>query len=193
MKGIRRLEYDTIDIAAPTHLQLLADLAECPVSQLHDLNPALLKNIAPAGRSLRVPKGSGTALAAVLDTVPPEKRAAWRVHRVAGGETLGFIAQRYRVTENSILAANRAGANALEAGDLLIIPVAPVREKPSVKRAGSRRGAAPPHPPAARSAARSAAHRTVSASAKPAHTGPGTYTAANVRPHRTAKHTAAKQ
>jgi membrane-bound lytic murein transglycosylase D len=174
------LEHDTIDIAALTHLQLVADLAECPVSQLHDLNPALLKNIAPAGRPLQVPRGSGAALAAVLETVPPEKRTAWRVHRVVGGETLGLIAQRYRVTQNSILAANRPGASALEAGDLLIIPALPVREKPAVKRAVHRHGA-PAH----------AASATHSASAK--RTRPATYTAANIHPRGTAKPATAKQ
>ena len=174
------LEYETLEIAAPTHLQLVADLAECAVSQLHDLNPALLKNVAPAGTRLRVPKGSGAALAAVLETVPAEKRTAWRVHRVTGGENLGLIAQRYRVTQHSILAANRAGASALEAGDLLIIPAPPVRERAGVKRASHRRSGAAHAPAAARSA-----------SAKGGR--PATYTAASIHPRRTAKRVTSSQ
>jgi membrane-bound lytic murein transglycosylase D len=176
VEGDPALEYETVALTAPTHLQLVADLAECPVSQLHDLNPALLKNIAPGGTPLRVPKGSGASLAAGLETVPPEKRAAWRVHRVTHGENLAAIAQRYRVTKNAILAANRAGASALEAGDLLIIPVAAVREKPAVKRA---------------SHARRASAATHSASGKRSRA--ATYTAANVQPRGVAKHTTAKQ
>ena len=173
------LEYETVEITAPTHLQLAADLAECPLSQLHDLNPALLKNVAPAGTHLRVPKGTGATLAAVLETVPPEKRTAWRVHRVARGENLGVIAQRYRVSQNAILAANRAGASALEAGDLLIIPAPSVREKPAVRRASHRRGAVT-HALAARSG-----------SAKRGR--PATYTAANIHPRRASKRTTARQ
>ncbi len=191
IEGDPPLEYDTIEISAPTHLQLAADLAECPVSQLRDLNPALLKNIAPPGTPLRVPKGSAAALVAVLDTVPPEKRTAWRVHRVAGGENLALIAQRYRVTQNSILAANRAGAGAVEAGDLLIIPAAPIREKPVAKRSAHRRVAAAHGVTAARSTA-AAAHRRTAASPKRANARPATYTAANVRPRRASKPSAAK-
>jgi membrane-bound lytic murein transglycosylase D len=173
------LEYETVEVAAPTQLQLAADLAECPMSQLHDLNPALLKNVAPAGTHLRVPKGTGATLAAALETVPPEKRIAWRVHRVTGGENLALIAQRYRVSQSAILAANRAGASALEAGDLLIIPTAAAREKPTPKRAAHRRPAA--------------AHTAAARSGSAKHIRPATYTAANVRLHRTAKRTTARQ
>jgi membrane-bound lytic murein transglycosylase D len=192
VEGDPPLVYDTVEAVAPTHLQLVADLADCPLSQLHDLNPALLKNIAPAGTTLRVPKGTSAGLAAGLETVPPEKRTSWRVHRVASGENLGSIAQRYRASEKSIVAANRAGAAAIEAGDLLVIPATLIREKPAVKRAAHRRSAAAHSPSAARS---TAARRTAaaSASAKGDSSRPATYTAANVRAHRVAKRLTAKQ
>jgi hypothetical protein len=96
------------------------------VSELRALNPSLLKNVAPEGKALRVPKGTGSTLAAVLDTIPAEKRQAWRVHRYSDGESLGAIARRYRVTERSIIAVNRVVGDSLEEGDLLIIPAAPV-------------------------------------------------------------------
>ncbi len=196
------LEYDTVEVTAPTHLQLVADLVDCPTSQLHDLNPALLKNLAPAGTPLRVPKGLGASLAAGLDTVPPEKRTAWRVHRVTGGESLGLIAQRYGVTQNSIIAANRAGAETLEAGDLLIIPSAAPREKPAARRVAHRRGTAAHqstvarsskspsrHPSTARSA-KSPAHRKTVASSPRSRIRPATYTASNIRPRRSVKRVA---
>lgn len=115
------LAYDTIEIAAPVSLLLLADLAECPVSQIRDLNPALLKNIAPAGWQLRVPKGTA-AVATLLETIPAEKRRSWRAHRVGDGENLAAIARRYRVTEGSIVAANREMNGRPRPGDVLMIP-----------------------------------------------------------------------
>jgi membrane-bound lytic murein transglycosylase D len=135
------LTYDTLEITAPTNLLLLADLAECPVSQIRDLNPALLKNVAPAGWPLRVPKGSGAQLLSVLGTVPAEKRCCWRAHRVGESESLAAIARRYRVTPGSIVAVNRATGASFRSGDLLVIP-AVVREQPqtvSAKRVVHRR------------------------------------------------------
>ena len=54
----RPVEYETIDLDTPTSLALIADAADRPVSEIQDLNPALLKSTAPAGYQLRVPKGT---------------------------------------------------------------------------------------------------------------------------------------
>jgi len=132
------LEYDVVDISAPTHLQLLADLTESPVSQLRELNPAMLRSIAPAGGSVRVPKGSGASVSSALDSIPAGKRAAWRIHRVIEGDSLDALARRYRVTRNSIVAANGVTVQSAQPGDLLVIPTAPEPDTPAARRA--RRG-----------------------------------------------------
>lgn len=133
------VEYDTIEINAPTHLLLVADLAESPVSQIRELNPALLKNVAPVGYTLHAPKGTAGALRSALETVPASRRASWRMHRVGEGETLATIAQRYRMSRESILAANQKVTGPPEAGDLLLIPAAAAETKASVKRNVTRR------------------------------------------------------
>ena len=46
----------------PTSLTLIADASARPVSELQDLNPALLKPMAPAGYQLRVPKGTSATI-----------------------------------------------------------------------------------------------------------------------------------
>ena len=46
------VEYDTIDLDSPTSLALVADAADRPVSEIQELNPALLKTIAPGGLSV---------------------------------------------------------------------------------------------------------------------------------------------
>jgi membrane-bound lytic murein transglycosylase D len=192
--GDPALENDTIQVSAPTHLQLVADLTECPVSQLHDLNPALLKNVAPAGTTLRIPKGSGLGLAEAIDAVPPEKRTAWRVHRIAGGDTLPAVAQRYRVTPKAILAANRTVAGPLEEGDLLVIPTAPVPEKVVAHRTAHRR-AAPAHSTSASARShRPAKHAPAPAySAARSHSHSATYTTAALHSRGPAKPAAGKQ
>lgn len=117
------VEYETVEMGAPTSLALIGDLTDTPASYLIELNPALLKNVAPAGYSLRVPKSTGAALAAGLEAIPAERRLAWRMHRVEPGETMAAIARRYGATTNSILAANKlVAASEPEAGDHLIIP-----------------------------------------------------------------------
>jgi len=138
--------YDTVELEAPTHLQLVADLSESSVVQLRELNPALLKNVAPAGWPLRAPKGSGAALRAALETIPTNRRASWRAHRVGEEDTVASIARRYRVTERALLAANPGLGGGLRPGTVALVPAAleeSVRTVAAKKgRRTARRGAA---------------------------------------------------
>jgi len=127
------LEYDTIEAAAPTHLGLVADLTDAPMAELQDLNPALLRGVAPAGYVLHVPKGTGSTLSASLQMIPAERRASWRMHKVASGETLALIGKRYGMAAGSIAAANGLKQASPAAGDRLLIPVA-YRESAAPKR-----------------------------------------------------------
>jgi len=130
------LEYDSVDMTANTHLALVGDLTDTPVSQLAALNPALLRNVAPGGYSVRVPRGSGATLSAALDRVPAMQRSSWRMHRVESGDTLAMIAKRYGASPNRIAEANSLRAQEPAAGDQLLIP-ASITE-PAVHRAASR-------------------------------------------------------
>ena len=136
------LEYETLKLTAPTHMALLADVAERPVSEIREMNPALLNNIAPAGYELHVPKGSTPVILAGLETVPESRRASWRVHRVGQGETLASIAKQYNTPVSSITSANTS--TAADVGDVLLIPAAmqePVKARPAVatRRASARK------------------------------------------------------
>jgi len=121
------LEYDTIQTTAPTSLAILADLTDTSVPELQQLNPALLRSLAPANFDVRVPKGTGEETLAALETVPPDKRAAWRMHRVEAGENLAAIARRFNATPAQLASANNleTATADLSAGDLLMIPAAP--------------------------------------------------------------------
>jgi membrane-bound lytic murein transglycosylase D len=150
------VEYETVEMTAQTSLALVADLTDAPISYLIELNPALLKNFAPVGYSLRVPKSTATALIAGLDSIPGDRRVAWRMHRVETGETLAVIAKRYGATPASIVSANHMLATDQPApGDRLIIPAA-YREPPAPKAAPVRRTAVRPRTVAGRPAASTA-------------------------------------
>lgn len=126
------MSYDSVEITSPTHLALVADLTDAPVSELFALNPALLNGLAPQGYHLRVPKGTAGSLMAALQNIPADRRASWRIHRVESGDTLTMIAKRYRTTSNAIATANRLESDFPVAGDRLVIP-ASIR----TERAGS--------------------------------------------------------
>ncbi len=148
------VEYDTLEMAAATHLPLISDLAERTVSEVRELNPALLKSVAPPGHALRLPKGTGASVSAALEKVPLEKRGSWRVHRLGEGETLGVVAQRYHTTQSSIRTANRFLDGSPEPGDFVLIPAAAPQARGATQRSVKR--------PASRTAAGQAlvAHRS---------------------------------
>ena len=117
------LEYDTIKVSAPTHMALIADLTRRPLQEVREMNPALLKLVAPAGYEVHVAKGSGRTVLAGIESVPAVKRAAWRVHRVVSNETVASIARQYRIPEKSITEANGVDTLDPQAGDFVMIPV----------------------------------------------------------------------
>jgi membrane-bound lytic murein transglycosylase D len=130
------LEYDTIHVTTATHLALIADAADKPLTSIREMNPAVLKLIAPAGFAVRLPKGSSNKVLAGLEAIPAERRASWRVHRVSSSDTVASIARKYNTSEKSIALANGASALEPEAGDLVVVPVAypGVKAPPPVKR-----------------------------------------------------------
>lgn len=118
------LEYDTVEMSAPTHLALVSDLTNTPVSELLALNPALLRPLAPDGYALHVPKGSGSYVMAALQMVPAERRASWRMHTVETGDTLASIGRRYKTSPSLIASANNIRVASPTVGDRLLIPAA---------------------------------------------------------------------
>jgi membrane-bound lytic murein transglycosylase D len=127
------VEYDTIKTVSPTSMALIGDLTDTSLPELLRLNPALLRNTAPANFEVRVPKGSGADVMASLDLIPAEKRLAWRMHKVEAGETVASIAHQFNATPAQIMAVNASLDSEPTPGSRLVIPavyhepVAPVR------------------------------------------------------------------
>jgi membrane-bound lytic murein transglycosylase D len=124
------VDYDTIQLTAPTNLNLIADATMQPISVVRDLNPALLRTVAPVGFEVHVPKGASDVVQAALESVPAGNRQAWRLHHVLAGDTLSTIAKNYHVTPDSISSVNPA-ADSIAQGDVLLIPAVYHEETPA--------------------------------------------------------------
>jgi membrane-bound lytic murein transglycosylase D len=134
----RPLEYDNLDLTAATSIDLIADAADRPASEIRELNPALLKPLAPGGYQVHLPKGTYGAVVAALENIPEIHRSSWRMHRVQEGESLAIIGKRFGTPADSIAAANDRSLSAPEAGDLLVIPVSNEGGKASRRQLASR-------------------------------------------------------
>lgn len=173
------IEYDTITIRSPTSLALISDLTGTSTTELLQLNPALLRSMAPADYEVRVPKGSGPQLTAALDLIPAERRASWRSHRVEEGESLASIAKLFNVSAGQITSANGLTDDPAP-GDRLLIPV--VYHEPAAPAHAVRRSTAARRTVRSTVTARKAtpAKRTTTASVhRPLH--PGGATLAQVK------------
>ena len=114
------IEYDTIELQSPTHLALIADAVDRPLAELKELNPSVLRSVAPAGTALHVPKGMVPMVEAAFEAVPANRRDAWRIHKVDGEETFASLAKRYNTTPAILSSVNHDTLPT--AGSLVVIP-----------------------------------------------------------------------
>jgi membrane-bound lytic murein transglycosylase D len=127
------VSYDSLELQTPTHIGLVAAALDRSVSELKELNPSLIKSVAPAGFTLRVPKGQLPRLEAALGVIPADRRDSWRVHRVEQGDTFAAVAKRYGTSAELLSSANHDQLP--EAGMFAAVPVSyPGDPKPVVRR-----------------------------------------------------------
>jgi len=121
-------QVETVRLEHPVSLNLAADATGADLDDLRLLNPELLRGVTPdqPGFELNLPAGTAKNFEENIQQVPEEKWTTWRLHTVAGGETLQDVAQRYRVTLPALEAANHLEAHAsVPAGFVLDVPAAP--------------------------------------------------------------------
>jgi membrane-bound lytic murein transglycosylase D len=117
--------YDVVEVEDATDLHLIAELADCKLEDVINLNPHLKRWSTPPGEpyQVRVPYGRGEITTTKLATVPPEDRVRWRRHRVKRGESLSLLARRYGTSVSAIKQANNLRRTTIHAGTYLLIPV----------------------------------------------------------------------
>ena len=134
----RPVEYETIELVSPTHLSLIADAIDRPLAELKELNPAVLRSVAPAGTSLHVPKGTMPQVEAAFRAVPANRRDTWRVHKLDSEDTFTGLAKRYGTTAALLSSANHDELP--EAGSLVAIPAAYPGDRIPVRTAVKTKG-----------------------------------------------------
>lgn len=121
-------QVETVNLAHPIDLHLVADASSADLDDLRLLNPELLRNVTPnqPGFQLKLPAGTAKAFEENIEQVPEDKWTSWRLHSAEAGETLSDIARHYRVTVPAIEAANHLEPHAtVPPGFLLNVPTAP--------------------------------------------------------------------
>lgn len=124
------IEFDTVTIATPTDLELVARLCEVPLQNIKDLNPELRRWCTPPGYpdyQLKLPYGKKPRFVEAFAKVPDPERLTKKVtqvrHRVGKRETLEAVARRYGTTVEALKEANHLKKGQKIAGKRLIVPV----------------------------------------------------------------------
>jgi len=120
--------YDSVLVDAGTSLGAVARGAAIPIDSLVELNPGLLRGVAPPDRAewLRVPLGADSLVRAAYDSLAPEDRTGWRDVEPKKGETVAALASRHDVTSRELgwynpgLRTARSGA--IVAGQTVRVP-----------------------------------------------------------------------
>ena len=149
--------YDSVSVAASTPLMAAAKAAGATLSEMRDLNSALLRGVTPPRASwwLRVPVGKAEVFDAAYEALPEEDRRAFTRLTTKKGESMRSLAVRSGVSAKQLgwfnrdLKPNKRGA--LPAGLTVLIPSPSVLAAaldvpdPSIEIYGSSRGRARSH------------------------------------------------
>lgn len=117
---------DSVIVEGGTGLDKIARLTGVELDVIRALNPHILRGVTPPGERypVRLPAGTAERVTAAYAALPPEERPTVLTHVVRRGETVSGIAQRFGVSQNLLMSANRlARARSLQIGTTLYIPV----------------------------------------------------------------------
>ncbi len=119
------LVFDSVWVQGAASLDVISQVVRSSEDRVRLLNPHLLLELTPAGRStsVRVPVGAHAGFAERFAAVPPESRVTLSEHRVQPGETLSHVARDYRVSVAALRGANpNVEPRRMQVGTRLVIP-----------------------------------------------------------------------
>lgn len=117
-------QYDSIDVPDALDLQFLASKSGLSLAELRELNPAIRRDLTPAGTltRLRLPFGTADSAQIVLDGSPRSEWAPRMIHTVRTGDSLYTIARKYGSSVGDIRQANALRSSLIHPGQSLIVP-----------------------------------------------------------------------
>jgi membrane-bound lytic murein transglycosylase D len=120
--------YDSVLVEAGTSLGALARASAVPLDSLIELNPGLIRGVAPPDRSewVRVPLGSDSLVESAYLALEAEERLGWSVVTPRKGESLAALARRHEITTRELGWYNpglrTASGGAIAAGQTVRVP-----------------------------------------------------------------------
>lgn len=117
--------FDEITVKDSLDITVLAKHMHVPQETLRSLNPSLLHDITPPGRTMviRVPAGSEERAKLVLAKMPQSRRLNFLAHAVRKGDTLSGIAHKHGSNIDMLRQFNHLnGSSHLRVGQKLIVP-----------------------------------------------------------------------
>jgi membrane-bound lytic murein transglycosylase D len=123
--ALKPLVYEEIQVSEALDMKLVARELRVEAEVMHELNPMLVYDITPPGKTftVRVPVGTGTHIKQWSAALPPSARLTYATHRITKGDTLGSIAKLFGTTTAMVQDFNHIkSAKSLRLGQELIIP-----------------------------------------------------------------------
>ncbi|MGE8498098.1 MAG: LysM peptidoglycan-binding domain-containing protein [Pseudomonas sp.] len=118
--------FEAVELKQHMDLSRVAAMAQLDEDELYQLNPAFKKRVTLDGpQHLLIPTENVELLTANLALMTPQDVVDWQQYTVRSGDSLHSIANRYRLTVNTIKDINKLGGNNLRIGQVLSIPAEP--------------------------------------------------------------------
>ncbi len=115
--------FEVVTLKQRMDLSRVAEMVDVDEDEIYQLNPAFTRRITLDGpQHLLVPSAKAEMLAANLALMKPQDLVDWQQYKVRPGDTLGAIANRYRLSLNIIRDINRLKGDRLQIGQVLSIP-----------------------------------------------------------------------
>ncbi len=139
--AVERFAYDSLIVTEATGLDVVAELAAVTLGEIRDLNPQYLRLATPPSTTsvIRLPAGTGPAVAEGYARLSPSERVRYLTHVVRKRERLSTIAANYRIPVADLRAANSKYGSRPRAGTRLVVPTVAIPSALAIRAAGERR------------------------------------------------------